>query len=529
MLDLLIENATVYDGLGGPPREEAVGVRDGRIALVGEPPADVQAKERLDARGLALCPGFIDTHASTGLGYLVPDASDNKLFQGVTTEVIGNCGTSDAPVGPHHRDTVTATCDAMGVPHGWETLAQWKERLADYGLPINVASYVGHGTLRAGYSADPSSVTSDELSAMKEALATALQQGATGLATGLVYAPGSFADTDEIVELAKIAAAHGRTYASHMRNEREGLEAAVEETIEIGRRAELPVLISHLKAAERPNWGKIPPTIERVEQARREGVDVAFEVYPYTAVSTRLRTFLPKDILEEGIDGLRQRLEEETWQQRSMAWLDGRETAYETMTLVTESLPGTQGKSVATVAENRGTSGAQTVVDVLRADPEAWIVYDCLSPDDLDAAVLSPLANIISDSWSYPWNAPVQIGDPHPRTFGAFARFLERYAVSGRLPFEEAVRKITSLPAQRMGFNDRGRIATGHAADLVLLDPAGVAEMSTFAKPRQFAKGVEKVWVNGELVVADGAVGDARPGHFLSGQRSEGQRSGAGA
>lgn len=516
-LDVLIQDATVYDGLSTEPRRVSVGLRGGRIAHVGERPAGTGVDVRVDGRRLVLTPGFVDSHASTGLGYLVPHAADNKLFQGVTTEVVGNCGTSDAPIAESLVESTAAACRAMDVPFAWRTVGEWFARLRDYGVPINVATHAGHSTLRAAAAGQEAEIGEDAERRMSAALDAALDDGVLGMTTGLVYAPGSFAPTSELVRLARRVARRRGVYASHLRNEREGLEDAVAEALEIGRAADLPVLISHLKAAERPNWGKLPGVIASIEAARAAGQRVSFEVYPYTAVSTKLRTFLPKDLLEGGVAVMVERLRRDEPRQRSIAWLDGRRTDFEAMTLITESLPGARGRSLAEVGRERSGSGGDAVVDVLLADPEAWIVYDCMSPDDLLAALLWDGSIVCSDSWSYPWNAPRQIGDPHPRTFGAFARFFERYVLrEGHLTFGEAVRKVTSLPAGFLGLEGRGHIAVGAWADLVLLDPARFRETATYREPRRLAEGVVGVWVNGVRLLEGGRIdADRRPGRVL--------------
>ncbi len=517
MLDTLIENATVYDGIRDEPQRLDVGIRGDTIAHVGEG-LTAAARHTVDAAGLLLCPGFIDTHASTGFGYLLPEAGDNKLFQGVTTEIIGNCGTSPAPVGPLYAEPLRQQAEAAGFPCGWQTLGEWLARLEGYGLPFNIGTHIGHSTLRSGLVRDAQEVTETEVDTMAEWLDAAMADGALGLSTGLVYAPGSFATTEEIVRLARVVARRGGIYVSHMRDERQDLESSIKETVRIAREAALPVLVSHLKAAERPNWGKIPGVIETLEAARGEGLTINFEVYPYTAVSTRLSTFLPKPVMQDGAAGLPEKLRLPRWRRDSTDWLLGRGTDFAAMTLITESLPGVRGQSVAEIAAGHGAAPAEAVVDLLIADPEAWIVYDCISPDDMDRALLWPESIVCSDSWSYPVNAPRQIGNPHPRTFGAFTRFLERYALTGHLPFGHAVRKITSLPADWLRLPGRGRIVAGGCADLVLLDPSRLREKATFAEPRQLSEGTVGVWVGGTRMLAEGAI-DRRemPGRVLRG------------
>ncbi len=516
MLDTLIHGATVFDGENAEPRRLAVGIRDRKIAYVGEELTGVAAERRVDAGGLFLCPGFVDTHASTGLGYALPKAADHKLFQGVTTEITGNCGTSSGPVGPLLVETMERLAEEIGFTFNWRTLGDWLGRIQDYGLPFNVGTFVGHATLRASLVGDHQEVTEAEVGEMCAALDRSLGEGGLGISTGLVYAPGSFAETGEIIELAQVAARHGGIYVSHIRDEREDLEHSIEEAIEIGRAAGTPVLVSHLKAGERPNWGKIPGVIRRIEEARAAGDRITFEVYPYAAVSTKLRTFIPKETMAGGVEAMVERLATEQWRRRTVEWLEARGTDYGAMRLITDSLPCARGKSVVEVARGRREDPAETVVELLLADPDAWIVYHCLDQGDVDAAVEWPNSIICSDSWSHPVNAPRQIGDPHPRTFGAFTRFLERWSLAEeRLPFGAAIRKITSLPADWVGLPGRGRIAEGAWADLVLLDPARVKAKASFDHPRQLSEGTEAVWVNGTLVLEGGEIRREMPGHVL--------------
>lgn len=513
MLDTLIRNATVFDGLDPEPKHASVGIADGRIVHMGPAPIGDAARRTVDASGLALCPGFIDSHASTGLGYLLPNAGDNKLTQGVTTEIIGNCGTSSGPIGDRLHGTMEELAEQIGCEYSWRSLGAWFERVEAYGLPFNMGTFVGHSTLRAGICKDAQEVEKAEIDAMGELLEQGMADGALGLSTGLVYAPGSFAETSEIIRLARIAGRHGGLYVSHVRDERQGLEASVEEARRIGAEGGCRVLVSHLKAAEKPNWGKIPGVIASIEEARSGGQEISFEVYPYTAVSTKLRTFIPKSAMEGGLGDLVDKLRTDDWRRRCVDHLLGRGTHFEAMVVITESLPGARGKSIAEIATELAVPPAEAVVDLLIADPDAWVVYDCISRDDLDLAVLWPHSIICSDSWSYPVNAPNPIGNPHPRTFGAFTRFLERYSLKNeRIPFGEAVRKITSMPADWLRLEGRGRIEVGAHADLVLLDLGEVREMATFKDPRQFSRGTRWVWVNGAPALVDGELVE-RPRH----------------
>ena len=516
MIDYLIEGAQVFDGVNVSPQQVCVGVQGEMIVFVGPMQRDLTAKRTIDGKGMYLCPGFIDTHASTGLGYRFPHAGDNKLFQGVTTEIIGNCGTSTAPIGELLTPTMKRLAGEIGFSFDWRTLGEWMERVEAYGLPFNTGTFIGHSTLRGGVCSNMQQVKRREIDVMSAMLDQAMDEGALGLSTGLVYAPGSFAETEEIVDLAKVVARKGGIYVSHIRDERQHLEASIDEAIEVGRRAGLPVLVSHLKAAEQPNWGKIPVVIDRIEAARNKGVDITFEVYPYTATSTKLRTFIPKDTLKSGVEGMVEKLRTAEWRQKSVDWLIERGTDFDAMVLITESMPGVSGKSIQQLAYDYDRTPAHMAVDILLVDPDTWIVYDCIMKEDMDAAVLWPDAIICSDSWSYPVNAPKKIGLPHPRTYGAFTRFLEQYALKqSRLSFGEAVRKITALPAKWLNLSLRGRIEAGCFADLVLLDPKSVHEKATYTDPCQFSEGTCFVWVNGTLMLEEGALSDQTPGHFI--------------
>ena len=298
MLDVLIRDALVYDGSGEPGQEVSVGIVGDRIAHVGPPPLGHAARELVSAPGCILCPGFIDSHSSTGLGHLLPGAAQHKLRQGVTTEVVGNCGTSDAPMHPQARQHAAS----LGIDAPWQGMGSWLERLDGSGLTINLATHAGHNTLRAAAGAWEAALSPAQQASMTSLLAEALEAGALGLSTGLIYAPGCFATTDELIALARQVAAAGGIYVSHIRDERAALSAAIEEALTIGAAAELPLIISHLKAAERRNWGAIPAILSRLEQARSAGQAVTVEVYPYTAVSTRLRSFLPIAAMAEGIE-----------------------------------------------------------------------------------------------------------------------------------------------------------------------------------------------------------------------------------
>ncbi len=516
-LDFLIEGAMVFDGEQEEPKRMDVGVRGDQIAFLGTGLGASAASTRVPAKGLWLSPGFIDSHASTGLGYFFDSAADHKLFQGVTTELIGNCGTSPGPIGPHLTETMEELASQIGFSFQWHSLAEYFSLLEKRGVPINLATLVGHSTLRAGAVQDWEAIEPSELNQMCRALDQALSEGAFGLSSGLIYPPGCFADTEEIVTLSRVANQWGGVYASHIRDERDHLEEAVDEALEIGRRAGIPVLVSHLKAAEQPNWGKIPGVIQQIEDFRREyGTSVIFDVYPYTAVSTKIRAFLPKELMVHGVEAVPQKLEEPEWIRRCIEWLRFRSVDLSRMQVISQDIRDTAGRSITHLGESWGILPEEAACRLVHANPEAWMVYHCLSQEDVDASVLYPDSIICSDSWSYPVNSPHQVGEPHPRTYGAFSRFLRRYVFERPLlSYGAAVRKMTSMSADFLGLEARGRIREGARADLLLLDPLRFEDRATFERPRRLASGVAFLWLNGKLAIREGDLINERCGEIL--------------
>lgn len=517
MLDILITGSEVYDGDGGPPKRLDVGIKDGRIAYLEADTGSNAAKEIIRANGLCLSPGFIDPHASTGLSYLRKGAADNKLHQGVTFELIGNCGTSTAPIGELLTDIMHQQAEKIGFTFDWQTLDEYFSRTKACGLPINLATLIGHSTLRHGYVSQWEHISSVEMQQMREALDVAMHSGALGFSSGLIYPPGCFADTEELISLGKVVAKHGGFYASHIRDERNDVEAAVDEALHIAKGANLPVLISHLKAADKPNWGKVPKLIEKIKFFRaHHDIQAIVDVYPYSAVSTKLRAFLPKDLLADGLASVSEKLASVQWQQRCVQWLEERETSFNDMIVISEDIENTCGRSISDIATSWQKTPAETACELVRRIPELWIVYHCISEADMDAAVLWEDAVICSDSWSYPINAKTNIGNPHPRTYGAFSRFLDRYVFSsGRLSYGDAIRKITAQPADFLGLKQRGRIIPGYWADVVLMDPNTFSDNATYQNPRQFSEGVSHLWINGIQAIKNGEIINDTCGHII--------------
>ncbi|MEM7187442.1 MAG: amidohydrolase family protein [Bacteroidota bacterium] len=518
MLDYLIVNAMICTGKNEKARVGNVGVKDDTIAFIDYDSQSLpEAHKVVDGTGLILSPGFIDPHASTGFGYFFPNAADHKLYQGITTEIFGNCGTSPAPIGPHLIATMERLSREIQFPFEWNSMEEYFDQIDDK-LQFNIATLVGHSTLRAGTMDDWHDLKPEQMETMKTELANAMDEGALGLSTGLIYAPGCFAEMDEIVDLAKVAAEKGGIYASHIRNERDRLEEAVEEALTIGKRANIRVLVSHLKAAEKENWGKIPKVLKQIEAFNAESeLQAACDVYPYTAVSTKLRAFIPKYLLQDGISALTEKMKVSENVEAIAAWIEQKDYDLSQMLIISDELDAYYNKNVAQIAQERGITEAEAMALILEASTETWVVYHCIAQDDIDAAVLWPQSMICTDSWSYPVNAPVTIGQPHPRSYGAFTEYLQRFVIDQKmLDWEEAIHKITYLPAQFFQLKNRGLIAEGYFADLLLIDPSEVRANATYTSPRELSSGISHLWVNGCHLIRDGKMEDHHPGRVLT-------------
>ncbi|MFK7969350.1 MAG: amidohydrolase family protein [Bacteroidia bacterium] len=516
-MDYLIINAQVCTGSLAPATRQAVGIEGDHIVLFDDQDSLPEARHTIDAEGLILAPGFIDPHASTGFGYFFPEAANHKLYQGITTEIFGNCGTSPAPIGDHLMETMERLSGEIGFPFEWRSLEEYFEKIRDK-LQFNIGTLVGHSTLRAGNMEDWKSLRPQQLDAMKEALAQAMDEGALGFSTGLIYAPGCFAEMEEIVELAKVTAAKGGIYASHIRDERNEIEAAVSEALTISEQANIRTLISHLKAAEKQNWGKIPRILKQIEQFNETHpeLEATVDVYPFTAISTKLRAFVPNYILKEGIDQIPKKLQETGVVDDVAAWIKERDYDLDQMMIISDEFEEYFGKNVFQIAEEQGLSEAETMAQILTKSTETWIVYHCINQEDIDRAILWNKAMICTDSWSYPINAPESIGQPHPRSYSAFTVYLERYVKALKaLSWEEAIHKITMLPARFFNLQKRGEIQTGYFADLVLIDPNTLKVKASYTEPRQLSEGIEHMWVNGKHIIEERAIKSEYPGEIL--------------
>ena len=538
MIDVLIQGGKVIDGTGAPWFRADVAIQDGKIAAVQRLPMTEQvdgqlegaaAATVLDATGCFVTPGFVDPHTHSDLPLLVNPPAESQVRQGVTTVVIGNCGSAPAPVGPLNgaflNRRIGERAAGQGLRRDWRTFGEYCDRMRRQGVAVNVAPLAGHATLRGevmGMESRPP--TADDLAAMCRLLEEALDDGVFGLSTGLIYPPSSYADTDEIVALAEVAARRGGLYFSHIRGEGDTLLDAVDEAIEIGRRAELPVQIAHHKAARPPNWGKTAQTLEMMQAARTGGVDVAYDAYPYIASSSGLGSLLPDWAHEGGTTALLARLRSPVERERVVAGIRERAAGMEGWHTVTVSWVPTaahkswEGQTIEQIGASLGLAGEETVAHVLETlGGAAHMVYFQLDEADVCRVLAHPLGMIGSDGSVAAPYGPLSEGKPHPRSYGTHPRVLGRYVRElGLLTWEEAIRKMTSAPAQRLGLAAKGIVRPGLDADLVVFDPATVSDRATFDEPHQYPDGIEHVLVNGELVVSGGNHLGTLPGHVLT-------------
>lgn len=529
MLDTKIEGATVLDGTGAAGFRADVGIAGEAIAAVGNLSRE-PAGTTLRASGLTFAPGFIDMHSHSDWRLWANRRAESKIRQGVTTEVVGNCGFSPAPVNPSFREELRGF--ALFLPEGmdfsWQSVEEYLGRLDGGGLALNVIQLVGHGTLRIAAMGFARRKPSDaELMHMKRLAAESLEGGAWGLSTGLIYAPGSYAQTDEIVEVARVVGRQRGFYASHIRGEGANLLNAVSEAIAIGRDAGLPVQVSHLKAAGRPHWGKVKDALALMDAARAEGQDVTADVYPYTASSTTLRTLLPGWVLEGGVEAMLGRLRDPATRNRIKVEVEAGRTGEENflanagwdgiMIAYAPSRPEAEGKRLADLAQEWGQAPLDVAMDLVLAERgKVYMILFQLDEADLRMALADPHVMIGSDGSALCPSGELGLGKPHPRSYGTFPRVLARYWREQRvLSLAQAVHKMTGLPARKLGLKDRGVIRVGAKADLVLFNHKKVADLATYEDPHRYPAGIEHVFVNGRLVIKGGEHTGSLPGRVL--------------
>jgi N-acyl-D-aspartate/D-glutamate deacylase len=535
-MDLLIRGATVYDGSGAPGRQADVAIRDGRIVGIADPTAIPAGARVIDAGGLALAPGFIDMHSHADHTLPAYPSATNSISQGVTTEVVGLCGFSPAPVSPDPERAEQLVDLARGIGPDldwtWSSYATFLDRLEAARPAVNLVPLVGHGPLRiATMGMQDRAPTPGELDSMRAELVQALGAGAWGMSTGLVYAPGAFAGLDELLALGDELARVDGLYVSHIRDEADRLLDAVDEAIEIGERCGIRTQVSHLKSTGRRNVGKAAEAVEHVLAARGRGVRAQCDVYPYTAGSTFLHQVVPPWAKEGGLHRMVERLQVADVRQRVRhdiergvpGWNNHLEAAggWHNILITSVAVPArrsAEGRRVDELAAEAHADPLEYTLDLLVEDRGATVVVIFLMDEaDVRTALQCPVAAIGSDQLGVTGPAT----RVHPRAYGTFARVLGWGVREAALfPLEEAIHKMTGLPAAILGLNNRGQIAPGLIADVVLLDSSRVADQATYAEPTRHAQGIEYVMIGGELAVDRGQLVRLDRGHVLRRQHN---------
>jgi len=504
--DCVIRGGRVLDGTGGPEQSLDIGILGDTIAALGRIDPE-QARSVIDARGLCVAPGFIDIHTHSDGDILEYPDDESRVFQGVTTEVTGNCGGSAAP------------------GERWDDVSAYFRALETHGIATNQVLLLGQGTLRravAGLENRP--LTTAELERVLRMLEQGLEQGAAGLSSGLEYTPGRYTPTDELIAMARVLARRGKLYASHIRNEEAGLLESIDEALAIGRESGARVEISHLKAAGKPNWPKQAAAIAAIEEARAAGLDVLADVYPYTAYSTGLTIFLSDATREGGSGAIIQRLDDPLQRDAIRAELGPRIASdpgdYSLIVISSTAArdKSVVGKDLASIAAGWGVDPAEALLAlIVEGGTDVSFVGHAMSEENVVRVLRHPLVMVGSDGYAMAPRGKALEKKPHPRSYGTFARVLQKYVREERvLDLPTAVHKMSGMPAGQLRLADRGRIAQGLKADLVVFDAARVKDESSFEDPHHLASGFAHVLVNGVALIVDGQSTGARPGRALS-------------
>ncbi len=522
-IDYLLQGGYVIDGRTGGtgPVRADVAIAGDRIAAVGDL-SNCNAEEVIDVKGLYVCPGFIDVHAHSDFVLLADGRAEGKICQGVTTEINGNCGMSAAPLLGAAREQREKEIAEYGIQERWSTFSEYFSILEKRKIAINAITLAGHGNLRAsvaGY--EDRALSGSEMERARELLSESMTSGAKGLSTGLIYPPGVFADTEELISLAAEAAKHNGIYTSHMRSESDNLLESIDEVIRIAKEAKVRAHISHLKTSDEKNWGKVNDVFKKIETANSGGAVVTCDRYPYIASSTDLDAVLPSWAFEGGNKKEIERLRNEQERlARDILALHPETSVWEKIfiaSVITDRNKWVEGKSIAEISRTLNKPGLQCIFDLLlEEDLSVWAVFFTMSEDNLKAILQKPYTMIGSDSTARSFDGITATGVPHPRGFGSFPRVLGRYVRDeGILSISEAVYKMTGLPAKTFQIEKRGVIAENYYADITVFDPKKVTDTAAFDNPFQRPEGIHHVLVNGVPVVLEGDVTGAMPGRVL--------------
>lgn len=528
--DVVITSGDVYDGSGGPSYVADVGIKDGHITTIGR--LDADADLVIDAKGLAVSPGFINMLSWSNESLIEDGRSLGEIYQGVTLEVLGE-GTSMGPLNEAMKRDLQISQGDIKYPIEWTTLGEYLEYLVKRGVSPNVASFVGAATVRAyilGYG--DRRPTTGQIKQMQELVAQAMREGAVGVSSALIYAPGVYAQTEELIALAKVASEYGGMYITHIRSEGNNLLNALDEMITIARKADIAAELYHMKAAGRSNWHKLDAMIERIEKARAEGLRITADMYTYTAGATGLDAAMPPWVQAGGHHAWVTRLKNPRIRRRVIKEMSTPTDEWENLYLLAgspervllvefrnEKLRHLTGKTLAEVARMRGTSPEETAIDlVIKDNSRVGTVYFLMSEENVKKQIALPWVSFCSDAASLATEGVFLKSNPHPRAYGCFTRLLGKYVREEKvIPLAEAVRRLTSLPADNLKLDRRGRLRKEYFADIVVFDPKTIQDHATFEKPHQYSTGVIHVFVNGTQVLKDGNHTGAKPGQVVRG------------
>ena len=529
--DIIIRNGHIIDGTGSPWYSGDIGIRDGRIAAIGFLGA-AQAKRTIDAHGLVVAPGFIDMLGQSEMTILVNPHLPSKIFQGITTEITGEGG-SAAPLNDAIIKADQVSYDHLKITPDWRTLRQYLARLEKQGMGINLGTYVGATQVRRMVLGDDKvQPTPAQLEQMKALVRDAMHDGAVGVSTSLQYAPAPYASTEELIALAGEASKFGGVYATHMRSEGSAISAAIDEAVRIGREAKIPVEIWHLKAAGKPQWGQMPQILAQIEKARSSGVDISANTYAYPAWFNSFSAFIPPWAHDGGDAKLVERLKDPALRARIRKEMETPTTEWDNewqeiagpdailiSVVQNQQLLPLQGKTVAQVAKIWNKDPIDTIFDLLIQDNAyTYVAVFGMSEPDVSLALQQSWVSVDNDSQGTAPDGLLGQEHPHPRAYGTFPRILRKYVrEEKKLRLEDAIRKFTALPAQRMRLSDRGVLKASLWADVVIFDPETITDRATFENPNQLSEGMQYVLVNGVPVIDNGKATNALPGKVLRG------------
>ncbi len=529
--DFIISGAHIVDGTGAPWVAGDIAIAGDRIVAIGDL-SKASARKRLDARGLVVSPGFIDVQGQSEFNVLVDNRAASKITQGVTTEITGE-GNSIAPINDRLKKEIPDIATKYGVTIDWSTLDEYFQHFERTKSAINLGTFVGAGGVRnyvIGTVNRPASPA--ELEQMRQLVAQAMQDGAMGISTALEYVPDTFASTDEIVELAKVARQYGGVYFTHQRSETDAIFSSLDEVFAISRRANISTTIWHLKTAYHENFGKMPEVLRRIQEARAQGIDVAASVYPYTRASNGLASSFPPWVSEGGIDQMIARFKDPVQRERIKKEMDQPSTTWENewlgsggdgsgimvIGLMNPALTKYEGMTLQEIGRRQNKDPKDVAMEIVMADPATQQVISIMDEADVRTAVSNPIVTYGSDSAAQAEDGPLSKTKAHPRAFGTFPRVIGIYAREQHtMSLEEAVRKMTSLAASRVGLMDRGILRPGAFADISVFDPKTIRDTATFTDPMHYSVGVRYVFVNGRPVMWDGTITDERPGRPVRG------------